>query len=144
MWLLANPGKDQLDLLVMEFYQDQGEGGDQTSGPATVKHPFSIVRPETSGGGGMTSEPGTTPRTTTVSMTAVAAKIENMSISHHDDARVPPGQVHTPDRRGREIIQAGQVSFLLFSFNILSNHISKTTTGTAVNISRSPVRYLLA
>jgi len=47
---------------------------------------------------------------------------------------VPPGQVHSPDRGGRDIIQ-GEVSCLLFSFNIVSNHISRTTTGTAVNQS---------
>jgi len=57
-----------------------------------------------------------------------------MSItSHHDDDRVLPRQVHTPDRRGRNILQGDEASFLLFGFNILSNHISRTTTVTAVN-----------
>jgi len=60
---------------------------------------------------------------------------ENVDHSHHDDDRVPPGQVHTPDPCGRDIIQGDEVSFLLFSFNILSNHISRTTMGTAVNRS---------
>jgi len=60
---------------------------------------------------------------------------DNVDHRHQDDDRVPPGQVHTPDRRCRDIIQGDEVSFLLFSFNILSNHISRTTTGTAVNRS---------
>jgi len=60
---------------------------------------------------------------------------DNVDHSHHDNDRVPPGQVHTPDRRGRDIIQGDEVCFLLFSFNILSNHISRTTTGPAVNQS---------
>jgi len=60
---------------------------------------------------------------------------DNVDHSDHDDDRLPPGEVHTPDRHGRDIIQGDEVSFLLFSFNILSNHISRTTTGTAVNQS---------
>jgi len=58
---------------------------------------------------------------------------DNIDHSHHDYDRVPPEQVHTADRRGRDIIQGDEISFLLFSFNILSNHISRRTTGTAVN-----------
>jgi len=52
---------------------------------------------------------------------------------------VPPGQVHTRDPHGRDIIQVDEVSFLLFSFKILSNDISRTTTGTVVHRSvRTP------
>jgi len=42
---------------------------------------FSIVRPGTSGGSGMTSEPGTMTTTTRVSTTAAAAKTKTMSIT---------------------------------------------------------------
>jgi len=59
----------------------------------------------------------------------------NVDHSHHDDDRVPRAQVHTLDHRGRDIIQGDEVRVLLFSFNILSNHISRTTTGTVVNQS---------
>jgi len=60
---------------------------------------------------------------------------DNIDHSHHDDHWGPPRHVHTPDHRGRDIIQGDEVSLLLFSFNILSNHISRTTTGTGVNRS---------
>jgi len=30
---------------------------------------------------------------------------DNVGCSHHDNDRVPPGQVHTPDRHSRDIIQ---------------------------------------
>ena len=40
VWLPANPGKDRLDLLVLESCQDQGEGRDETPGPASGGHPF--------------------------------------------------------------------------------------------------------
>ena len=40
VWLLANPGKDPPDLLVLESRQDQGEGRDQTPAPAAGGHPF--------------------------------------------------------------------------------------------------------
>jgi len=40
VWLLGNPGKDPLDLLVLESRQDQGEGRDETQAPASGGHPF--------------------------------------------------------------------------------------------------------
>ena len=40
VWLLANPGRDPLDLLVLESWQDQGEGGDKTPAQASGGHPF--------------------------------------------------------------------------------------------------------
>jgi len=84
----------------------------------------------------MPLEPGTrTTRTTRVSTTAAAAKTKTMSIT------VTTTMIGC--RRDRftlliargDIIQGDEVSFPLFLFNILSNHISKTTTGTAVNRS---------
>jgi len=42
---------------------------------------FSIVRPGTGGGSGMTSEPGTTTTTTRVATTVAAAKMKTMSIT---------------------------------------------------------------
>jgi len=38
VWLLANPGKDPLDLLVLESCQDQAEGRDETPAPASTLH----------------------------------------------------------------------------------------------------------
>jgi len=40
VWLLANPGKDPLDLLVLESRQDHGEGRDETPAPVSGGHPF--------------------------------------------------------------------------------------------------------
>jgi len=58
---------------------------------------------------------------------------DNVDHSHYDDDRMPPGQVHTLDCHSRDIIQGDEVGFC--SFNILSNYISRMTTGTAVNRS---------
>jgi len=80
VWLLANPGKDPLDLLVLESRQDQGEGGDETAVPASGGHPFFDRKAWDRWSSGMTSEPGTTTTTTRVSTMAVAAKTETMSI----------------------------------------------------------------
>jgi len=38
VWLLANPGKDPLDLPVLESCQDQAEGRDETPAPASTLH----------------------------------------------------------------------------------------------------------
>ena len=82
VWLLANPGKDPLDLLVLESRQDEGEGRDETLAPASCGHIFFDRNAWDGGGSGMTSEPGTTRTTTTrVSMTAAAAKTKTMSLT---------------------------------------------------------------
>ena len=39
-WLLANPGKDPLDLLVLEAHQGQGGNRDTTPGPLSGRYPF--------------------------------------------------------------------------------------------------------
>jgi hypothetical protein len=39
-WLLANPGKDPLDLLVLEARQDQGQNRDETPAPGSGRYPF--------------------------------------------------------------------------------------------------------
>lgn len=39
-WLLANPGKDPLDLLVLESRQEQGRNRDETPAPASGRYPF--------------------------------------------------------------------------------------------------------
>jgi len=38
VWLLANPGKDPLDLLVLESRQDQGAGRAETPAPGSGGH----------------------------------------------------------------------------------------------------------
>ena len=40
VWLLTNPGKDPLDLLVLEARQGQEEDRDETPTPASGGHPF--------------------------------------------------------------------------------------------------------
>jgi len=40
VWLLANPGKEPLDLLVVDSRQDQGEGSEETLAPASGEHTF--------------------------------------------------------------------------------------------------------
>ena len=138
VWLLANPGKDPLDLLVLESRQDQGEGRDEAPAPVSGGHPFFHRKAwdrwgqwDDSGAGDDDDDDDDESLTD-----GSGSKDEdNVDHSHHDDDRVPPGQVQTPDRRGRDLIQGDEVSFLLFSYNILSNHISRTTTGTPVNRS---------
>ena len=39
-WLLANDGRDPLDLMVLESHPDQGEEGAQTPEPANGRYPF--------------------------------------------------------------------------------------------------------
>jgi len=136
VWLLANPGKDTLDLLVLESCQDQGEGRDETPALASSGHPF-FDRKAWDGwwqmddiGAGEDND-----HDKRLNDSSGSQHEYNVDHSHHDDDRVPPGQVHTPNHRGRDIFQGDEVSFLLFSFNILSIHMSRTTTGTVVNRS---------
>jgi len=141
VWLLANPGKDPLAILVLESPQEQGEGRDETTAPASGGHPFFDRKAwdrwgqwDHIGAGDDYDDDDESLNDGSGSQDA-----NNVDPSHHYDNRVLPEQVHTPDRRGRDIIQGDEVSFLLFSCNILSNHISRTTTGTAVNRSvRTP------
>jgi len=137
VWLLANPGKDPLDLLVLESRQDQGEGRDETPAAASGGHPFCDRKAWDRWGPWDDIGAGDDDDDDDESLNdgSGSQDEDNVDHSHHDEDRVPPGQVHTPDHRGRDIIQGDEVSFLLFSFNILSNHISRTTTGTAVNRS---------
>jgi len=135
VWLLANPGKDPLDLWVLESSQDQGEGRDKSPAPASGGHPFFDRKAWERWGQWDDIGAGDDDDKDDESLNdgSSSQDEDNVDHSHHDDDRVPPGQVNTPDRRGRDIIQGDEVSFLLFSFNILSNHRSRTTTGTAVN-----------
>jgi len=95
---------------------------------------FSIVRPWICGGSGMTSELGTTTTTTRVSTTAAAAKMKTMSMTVTTTmSRVLPPQVHDSDPNGGDIIHVDEVSCLFFSLNIVSNQISRRTTGRALN-----------
>ena len=141
VWLLANPGKDPLDLLLLESRQDQGEGRDETPAPGSGGHPFFDRKAWDRWGQGdaIGARDDNNDDDQSLNDGSSSQYEANVDHSHHDDDRVPPGQVHTPDRCSRDIIQGDAVSFLLFSFNILSNHISRTTTGTLVNRSvRTP------
>jgi len=122
---------------VLESRQDQGEGRDETPAPASGGHPFFDRKAKDQWGQWDDIGAGDEDDDQDESLNDGSSSQEedNVDHSHHDDDRVPPGQVHTPDRRGRDIIQADEVSFLLFSFNILSNHISRMTRGAAVNRS---------
>jgi len=135
VWLLANPSKDPLDLLVLESREDQGEGRDATPAPASGGHPFFDRKAWDEWGQSDDIGAGDDDDADHESLNdgSGSQDKDNVDHSHHDDDRVPPGQVHTPDRRGRDMIQGDEVSFLLFSFNILSNHLSRSTTGTTVD-----------
>ena len=134
MWLRANPGKDPLNLLVLESRKDQGEGQDENQAPASGGHPFfdgkawdrwgqwEDIGAEDEDDDDESHNDG-----------SCSQDVDNVDHSHPDNDRVPLPQGHTPDRHGRDIIQCDEVSFLLFSFNILSNHIFSTMMGTAVN-----------
>jgi len=136
VWLLTNIGKDTLDLLVLDSHQDQREGRDETLAPASGRHLF-FDRKATDRWGQWDDIGGGDDDDDHESLNngSGSQDEDNLDHCHHDADRVPPGHVHTPARRGRDIIKGDKVSFLLFSFNILSNHISRTTTGTAVNRS---------
>ena len=137
VWLLANPGKDPLDLLVLESRQDQGEGRDETRAPASGGHPFFDRKAWDRWGQWDNIGAGDDNNNHNKSLNHGRGSQDehNVDHSHHDDDRVPSGHVQTSDRRGRDIIQDDEVSFLLFSLNIVSNDISRMTTGTAVNRS---------
>jgi len=137
VWVHANPGKDPLDLLVLESRQDEGEGRDETPAPGSGGHPFFDCKAWNRWGQWDDIGAGDDNDDDNESLNDGSGSQgeENVHPSHHDDDRVPPEQVHTPDRHGRDIIQGDEVSFLLFSFNSLSNHISRTTRGTGVNRS---------
>jgi len=137
VWLLTHPGKDNLDLLVLESPHDQGDGRGETPAPASGGHPFFDRKAWDLWGQWDDIRAGDANDHHHESLNdgSGSQDEDNVDHSHHDLDRVPPGQVHTPDCRGRDIIQGDEVSSLLFSVNILSNHISGTTTGTAVNRS---------
>jgi len=136
VWLLANPGKDPLDLPVLESRQDHGEGRDETLAPASGGDPFFNRKAwdrwgqcDDIGAGDDDDDDES------LNDGSGSQDEDNVDHSQHDVDRVAPGQVHTADRCGRDIIQGDDVSFLLFSLNILSNQISRTTTGTTVTQS---------
>ena len=130
VWLLSNSRNDPLDLLVIESCQHQEEGRDETPASASGGHPFFDRMAWDRWGqwddiraGDDDDDDGS------LNDGSGSQDEDNVNHSHHDDDRVPPGQVHSPGRCGRDIIQGDEVRFLLFSFNILSNHISRMTTG---------------
>jgi len=116
VWLLANPGKDPLDLLVRESRQDQGEGRDETPAQASGGHPFFDRKAwdrwglwDDIGARDDDDDDDESPNDGSGSQDE-----DNIDHSHHGDDWVPPGLVLTPDRGGRDIIQCDGVSFLLF------------------------------
>ena len=130
--MLSNPGQDRLDLLELESGQDQGEGGDETPAPASSGHPF-FGRKAWDRWGHWDDIGARDDNDKSLNDGSGCQDEDNVDHRHHDDNCVLPGQVLTPNSYSRDIIQGDEVSFLLFSFNILSNQISRTTTGTAVN-----------
>jgi len=106
VWLLANPGKDPLDLLVVQSHQDQGEGRDETPAPASGRHPFFDRKAldrwgqwDNIGAGEDDDDDES------LNDGSGSQDEDNDNHSHHDNDRVPPGRVHTPDSYGRDIIQ---------------------------------------
>jgi len=138
--VLGNPGKDPLDLLVLESRQDQGVGQDQTPAPASSRHPLFDLKAWDRWGKWDDMGYGDDDDDDESHNNGSSSQDEdNLDHSHDDDDRVQPGQGHSPDHSARDIIQGDKESFLCFSFNVLSNHISRTTTGTEVNPSmRTP------
>ena len=138
VWLHANPGKDPLDLRVLELHQDQGEGRDETPAPVSSGHPFFDRKAWHQWGQGEdigAGDDNDNDDNESLNAGSGSQDEDNVDPRHHHDDRVPPGQVHTAARRARHFIECDEVSFLLFSFNILSNHISRPTRQTAVNRS---------
>ena len=116
VWLLANPGKDPLDLLVLESRQDQGEGRDETPAPPSGGHPLFDRKAwyrwwqwDDIGAGDENDSDNES-----LNDGSGSQDEDNVDHSHHDHDRVPPAQIQTPDRSGRDIIQGDEASFLLF------------------------------
>jgi len=105
VWLLAKPGKDPLDFLILDSHHDQGEGRDETPAPASSGHPYFDCKGWDWWGQWDNMGIGDDDNDNESLNEGTSSQDEdNVGHSHHDNDRVPPGQVHTPDRRGRDII----------------------------------------
>jgi len=107
VWLLANTGNNPLDLLVLESRQDQGEGRAETPAPVSGRHPFFHRKASDRWGQWDDSGAGDDDNNNNKSLTdgSGSQDEDNVDHSHHDDDRVLPGQVHTPDRRGETLFK---------------------------------------
>jgi len=82
---------------VLESRQDQGEGPEETPAPASGGHPF--FDREAWDRWGQCDDIGAEDDDDEESLNdgSGSQDEDNVDHSHHNDDRVPPGQVHTPD-----------------------------------------------
>jgi len=105
VWLLANRGKDLVDLLVLESRQDQGEGKDDTPAPASGGYTFFDRKAwDRCGQWDDISAGDDDHEHESLHDGRDRQDEDNVDHSHHDDDRQPPGQAHTPDPHGTDII----------------------------------------
>jgi len=129
--VLGNPGKERLDLLVLACRQDQGAGRDETPAPASCRHRlFDLKASDLWRQWDDTGYRDDDDDDESYNNGSSSQDEDNVDHSHDDHERVQPGQGHSPDQSARDIIQGDEETFLCFSFNVLSNHISRTMTGT--------------
>jgi hypothetical protein len=144
VWLLANPGKDPLDLLVLEARQDQGEDRPETPTPASGGHPFFdrkawerwVESDDIGAGDGDDDDDGESLN----GSGSGSQEEDNADHDHHSDENVTSGAPHAPDRRSSGIIQVDEVSvFVQHAFLctqhldriLIADHTPRMTMGTA-------------
>jgi len=93
VWLVTNPGKDSLDLLVLESRQDQGEGRDEALAPASSGHRFLDRKAWARWGQWDDIGAGDTNDDNDESLNdgSGSQDEDNVDHNHHDHDRVPPG-----------------------------------------------------
>jgi hypothetical protein len=149
VWLLANPGKDPLDLLVLEARQDQGEDESETPTPASGGHPFfdrkaweRWVESDDIGAGDGDDDYDDDGESLSGSQ-----EEDNADHRHDGDDNVTSAPAHTADRRSSGIVQLDEVSvFVQHAFLcaqhldriLLANHTARMTMGTANRSVQTP------
>jgi hypothetical protein len=148
VWLLANPGKDPLDLLVLEARQDQGEDTQETPTPASGGHPFFDRQAwerwgqwdDIGAGDGDDDDDDDHDGESLNGSGSGSQEEDNADHRHHGDENVTSAAAHTPDRRISGIIQVDEVSvFVQHAFQctqhldriLLANHTPRMTMRTA-------------
>jgi len=101
MWMLANPGKDPLDLLVLQSLHDQREGRGETPVPASDGHPFFKYKVWNHWGQRDVIGAGDDHHHhESLNEGSGSQDKDNVDRSHHDNEPVRPGVLNTPDRHG--------------------------------------------
>jgi hypothetical protein len=129
VWLLANPGKDPLDLLVLKAGQDQSEDRPETPTPATGGHPFFdrkawerwVESDDIGAGDGDNDDDGEG-----LNGSGRGSQEEDKAdYNHHSDENVTSGAPHDPNRRSSGIIQVDEVSVFVQHALLCTQHVDR-------------------